>query len=178
MANPSDVNFTSYDTFRASVLGKGYDMDGYYGYQCWDGADLLWWHDGRRLETGNGYAYGCWTLKRDVNSGGNFTLVPDKTQIKRGDIVVFDVAFAPPTGHIAYADEDYKGSGFNCMGQNQVNPSASAGSPFAVSKLGVVHILGAFRYTPWVERPKPPKKKKKKFPWFIYTNKIRNRTML
>lgn len=82
-----NINITSYDTLRNQVLGNGYDVDGFYGWQCWDGAALLWQQLGRRLETGNGLAIGCWDLKREQNKGSEFDLIYDVNALKRGDVV-------------------------------------------------------------------------------------------
>ncbi|MBR3254227.1 CHAP domain-containing protein [Candidatus Saccharibacteria bacterium] len=141
------VPIESYQVFRDTVIGNGYDLDGHYSYQCWDGACLLWQQIGRWLYTGNGCASGCWTLERDVNAGNDFDLIYDKKQIKRGDVVVFSCG---QYGHIGYADEDYNGSDYiRLLGQNQ-----SADMKFCVINMGLGTFLGAFRFKQW-EKPTP-----------------------
>ena len=141
------VPHENYDVFRNEVMGKGYDLDGKYSYQCWDGACLLWQQIGRWLYTGNGCAYGCWTLKKEENAGNDFELIYDKTQIKRGDVVVFSCG---EYGHIGYADEDYHGESIRLLGQNQ-----SKDMKFCVANFSLATFLGAFRFKQWEKSPEP-----------------------
>lgn len=142
------VDISSYEKFRNEVIGKGYDIDGSYGFQCWDGACLLWEQIGRWLYTGNGCASGCWTLKRNENAGQDFDLIYDKKDIRRGDVVVFSCG---QYGHIGYADEDYSGKEYiRLLGQNQ-----SADMRFCVVNMSLGTFLGAFRYKQWAAAPAP-----------------------
>lgn len=143
------VAINSYDAFRSEVIGKGYDVDGAYGYQCWDGCALLWQQLGRSLITGNGCASGCWTLKKDVNAGTQFELITNKNSVKRGDVVVFSTG---EYGHIGFADEDYSGSGsIRLLGQNQggTPKGAKGGAGFNVINMSMATFLGAFRFKMW-----------------------------
>ena len=144
----------SYDAFRNAVNGKGYNVDGAYGAQCWDGTALLWQQLGMSLLTGNGCAYGCWTLKRDVNTGTQFVQVTDKAQVKRGDVVVFRMG---EFGHIGFADEDYNGSGYiKLLGQNQGGVAyPGGGSNFNIINVSMATFLGAFRYKGWQNTATP-----------------------
>lgn len=150
------VPIKSYDAFRSAVIGKGYDLDGAYSYQCWDGTALLWQQLGCNLLTGNGCAYGCWTLKRDVNAGTNFTLVTDRNSIKRGDVVVFRMG---EFGHIGFADEDYNGGPYiRLLGQNQGGSPkgpGGIGAGFNVINCSLATFLGAFRYKGWTKEIAP-----------------------
>ena len=142
------VPHDTYEHFRNAVMSKGFDLDGQYSYQCWDGACLLWQQIGRWLYTGNGCASGCWTLKRDVNAGSDFELIYDKRQIKRGDVLVFSCG---QYGHIGYADEDYNGTEYiKLLGQNQ-----SADMKFCVINMNLGTFLGAFRFKQWAKKPTP-----------------------
>lgn len=137
------VQITSYDVFRAQVINNGFDLDNAYGNQCWDGAALLWQQLGRTLQTGNGCAYGCWTLKRDVNAGSNFLLVVNKEDVRRGDVVVFQ---GGQYGHIGFADENYNGGTYiRLLGQNQGGPNGN----FNVINMSMAGFLGAFRFKGW-----------------------------
>lgn len=143
------VPITNYAAFRAAVLGKGYDIDGYYGFQCWDGAALLWQQLGLSLITGNGCASGCWTLKKDVNKYGEFELITDKTKIKKGDVLVFSTG---QYGHIGFADADYSNpNSIALLGQNQGGSpkGAAGGAGFNVINMSLATFLGAFRYKGW-----------------------------
>lgn len=143
------VNINTYDAFRNEVLGKGYDVDNAYGYQCWDGCALLWQQIGRSLLTGNGCASGCWTLKRDVNAGNDFTLITNKSDVRRGDVVVFSTG---QYGHIGFADENYNGgASIRLLGQNQggTPKGAAGGAGFNVINMSMATFLGAFRFKNW-----------------------------
>lgn len=144
------VPINTYSEFRNAVMGKGYDIDGAYSYQCWDGSCLLWTQIGRYLYTGDGTARGCWTLKRNENAGNDFDLITDKTKIKRGDVLFFD---GGQYGHTGYADEDYNGTNaIKLLGQNQ-----SADMKFCVINMSLATFLGAMRFKKWktVDPPKP-----------------------
>lgn len=139
----------SYDAFRGAVIGKGYDIDGAYGYQCWDGTALLWQQIGRSLMTGNGCASGCWTLKKDVNAGKDFDLITNLKDVKRGDVMVFSTG---QYGHIGFADENYNGSGsVKLLGQNQggTPKNSKGGAGFNVVNMSTATFLGAFRFKMW-----------------------------
>lgn len=148
------VPVQNYDAFRGTVIGKGYDIDGAYGYQCWDGTALLWQQIGRSLMTGNGCASGCWTLKKDVNAGKDFDLITKLADVKRGDVMVFSTG---QYGHIGFADENYNGSGsIKLLGQNQggTPKGAKGGAGFNVISMSTATFLGAFRFKMWkVENP-------------------------
>lgn len=145
------VDINSYDVFRDTVNGKGYDLDGLYGGQCVDGAALLWQQLGMTLMTGNGCAYGCWTLKRDYNAGSQFELITDKNKVKRGDVLVLRMG---EYGHIGFADEDYNGSGsIKFLGQNQGGIAyPGGGSNFNIVNISMATFLGAFRYKGWAKK--------------------------
>lgn len=142
------VPIDSYDHFRNAVINKGYNIDGSYGAQCWDGVGLLWQQLGMWLQTGNGCAYGCWTLKKDANAGTKFSLITEKAQIKKGDVLVFRTG---EFGHIGFADEDYNGgNSIRLLGQNQGGAAYSGGgSCFNVINMSMATFLGAFRYSGW-----------------------------
>jgi hypothetical protein len=145
------LDITSYDKFRAATKGKLFDIDGAYGAQCWDGAALLWQQLGRSLATGNGYAEGCWRLKRTENAGKDFDLITDPKKIKRGDVIVFGTKIGT-AGHIGFADEDYstKKTTLACYGENQGGTAGKgAASAFCVKAYNSSWIIGAFRFKKW-----------------------------
>ena len=120
-----------------------YWADNFHFHNCWDGCALLWQQIGRTLQTGNGCAYGCWTLKRTENAGSHFTLITNKADVKRGDVVVFQ---GGKYGHIGFADENYNGGAYiRLMGQNQ----GGANGNFNVINMSMAGFIGAFRFKPW-----------------------------
>lgn len=156
--NHYSVPHDSYDKFRNAVLGKGFDLDGAYLYQCWDGSCLLWQQIGRWLQTGDGSARGCWKLKKNENAGNDFELITNIKDVKRGDVMFFDCG---SYGHTGYADENYNGSGrIKLLGQNQ-----SSDMKFCVVSMSTSTFLGAMRFKQWkivdpapVPVPQPSKK--------------------
>ena len=174
---PQIVPHSTYDEFRNYVLGKGFDMDGFYGPQCWDGADLIWYQYGLYLYTGpQGYAYECWAVSRSLNAVLPFTDIYGGIQtIKKGDIVVFGPTQDNPAGHIGYADEDYNGgSYFNLLGQNQGPGSGISGLPFNIYPIAYSQVIGAFVNTYWQGTPPPTPTARTKFPWVLFARKFRN----
>lgn len=186
-----EVPIDTYDNFRNATMGNGYDIDGYYGYQCWDYGALLWGNIGRYghegtqyaypyLQTGpEGYAYEIWTQSRIVNAGNQFDLINNLSDVKRGDLVILDKGrfVGDVSGHDAYADEDYNGSTTMWLvGQNQESPSATVGHVVTRDQMDVSKFLGAFRYKKWITPPPPPPvhiQTKSKFPFVLYANKWR-----
>ena len=148
------VPIDSYDNFRSHVLNKSYDVDGQYGVQCWDGAAILWKRLGMSLSTGGvGTVRGCWEVDwaRNQNAGTQFTLITNKADVRRGDVVVLVGDTYPYNmGHIGFADNDYNPSGpYNILDEES---STSGGrSYFAVHSINtnIYHFLGAFRYNGW-----------------------------
>lgn len=180
----------SYSAFRNSVLGNGYDADGYYGDQCWDLTAELWnnvgFPEGYPLTGPNEYASECWTVSKDQNTSYNntvyFDLIENLSDVKRGDVVVLRGDAAFPTGHIGLADEDYRfGTGMlKILGQNQgtggeptpiSNPDG--GTTANVKELSVGEFLGAFRLKAWEEAPVT--KPKHHFKWVLYARKLNQR---
>lgn len=179
------ITTSSYDGFRADALarasqGLGYNVDNYYGYQCWDLAAELWqnigYGGGYPVTGPNHYARECWTYSRDTNKGDDFDLIYNIEDLKRGDVIVIDASAISSTGHIAFCDEDYNGTTrMNLLGQNQVDPNFTTGHIPTVTNLSISAFLGAFRYHEW-SQPRPPiGSTKKEFKWVLYARKLRNK---
>lgn len=154
-----DGSIDTYQNFRDGTNNTvGYDADGYYDRQCWDGVQVFYKRLGMSLSTGNiynsngereGYAKHCWddANARAVNTGDQFTQITRIEDVKRGDIVVFNGPFY--TGHIAFADEDNNPNKSTIVvwGQNQVGDGS--GYPFTAKEWNKNYFLGAFRYKGW-----------------------------
>lgn len=162
------VAHATYQDFRNATLGNGYNVDQTYGNQCWDFCALLWWQYGLTLHTGpKGWAMECWTVSRTLNAVPPFTQVNSVSEIKRGDCVVFKGTSNYPTGHIAFADEDYREgmTRMNFLGQNQGQGSLK---PSNIANISLANFIGAFRNSNWATpNPKPENDKKHKFPWAV-----------
>ena len=162
------VAHATYQQFRDATLGNGYNVDQAYGNQCWDFCALLWWQYGLTLHTGpRSWASECWTVSRTLNAVPPFTQVTSISDIKRGDCIVFKGTSNYPTGHIAFADEDYKVgmTRMNFLGQNQGQGSLK---PSNIANISLANCIGAFRNSNWVApKPTPKNDKKHKFPWAV-----------
>lgn len=174
-----DIPHATYNEWRSNTIGNEYDLDGAYGCQCWDYASLFWRNVGFGVgypQTGpNLYASECWTVSREINKGDKFDLIYSLSEIKQGDILVFEGTSSNPPGHITFADENYNGSGsIWCVGQNQGGtPSPSGGTPVTRNQLPTPQFLGAFRYKGWeVEPPTPSGRGKPSFKWVLYARKL------
>lgn len=181
--------YDTYEHWKNYCLTHGINVDFFtivlgYGNQCWDVPALLWYQYGLKLETGNGYAYGCYALKRNQNAKFPFSIVGDvnasamsnKTKIKKGDCLVFAPSGLNYTGHICFADEDYNGTdSIRCLGQNQ-GQGTGWGIPSNIVNNNLRVFLGGFRNHNW-QRPEPaptPSTKRGNFPFVLYAKKFRN----
>lgn len=181
------ISTTTYDSFRSDALARasqnlGYDVDGYYGYQCWDLAAELWQNigfgAGYPVTGTNHYAMECWTESRYINQGEDFDLIYNISDLKRGDVIVLGPSAISSTGHIAFCDEDYNGSRMNLLGQNQVNPNFTTGHIPTVTNIDISAFLGGFRYKEWNSTPPTPPTPTtthSKFPFVLFARKIRQR---
>lgn len=179
----------TYLAWKNAVAGNGYDADGQWGDQCWDLCAEFWYNVGFPQgypHTGpNHSAYECWTVSKDANCSYNGTTYFDQinsiNDVKQGDILVWNQHGEYTAGHIAFADEDYDGSGtIAVLGQNQGSggtpppvSNPAGGTTANVKRLSTNYFLGAFRYKEW-EQPVPPTPTttKKKFPWVLYARKL------
>lgn len=171
------VPHDSYNQFRQATMNNGYNVDYQWGNQCWDYGSLLYWQYGLTLQTGNATAYSCWTMRRQANSQGPFKAIEGKQNIRRGDMLVFNKGGGSTNGHVAFADEDYNGSGYiYIVGQNQGGYNGNVNR----TKRSLTYFLGIFRNTRWTSSPTPPTPptpepekvtgKTKEFPWPIAWN--------
>lgn len=188
------VPHSNYLEFRNAVNGNGYDMDGFFGYQCWDGVDLLYqqsdvgqylytrWNFDQSSTSYSGVRW-CWLYAqaRALNGSGHFSEVINVTDIRQGDIIVLDQysGWYGSTGHIGFADEDYNGTDYiYILGQNQGAGNPQVGAPFNIvrSYIGAGAFLGAFRYDAWASTPPTPPVPVTRghFPWVLYAKKFRN----
>lgn len=178
------VDISSYEAFKNAVLGNGYDVDGVYGYQCVDMAKLLAGNAGRPspywLSNPDGYAYQGWTVEsnRNYNASDYFTLVYNKGDVKKGDLVVLNNTASNPYGHIAFADTDWTSSQQTALllGQNQENPNPITGHVNTLTYVNVTTFIGAFRFNAWQTTPPSPETSTRShFPWVLFANKLRQR---
>ena len=189
------VPHNTYLAWKNATNGNGYDVDGYYGCQCWDLASLFWWNIG--FPTGypvlNGVdAYTMWN-RRVANASYNgvryFDLIYNVENIKQGDIIVFNYTQYNSAGHVGFADVDYSSwtpdpsqpYEFPILSENnQGTPDPAGGSYTNIHGYDIRLFLGAFRYKEWETTPPTPSGgggivKPKRFPWVLYARKLRDK---
>lgn len=170
----------SYDNWKAAVNNNGFNADGSYGDQCWDLCAEFWYSlgfpQGYPTLAGTHSAYGAWDA-RTLNAGNAFDLIYDKTQILRGDVIVYDHFTGNPDGHIGFADQDYQGTdNINILSQNNGGtPYAQGGTYTNVANYTLAYFRGAFRLKAWHQSPTPSTQSSTRFPWVLYARKLRNK---
>lgn len=182
------VPHSTYQEWRNATLGNGYNVDGWYGNQCWDFCALLWYQYNLRLITkpaGNGGAADCWLVSKDANAKRPFIKITRKQDIKKGDVIVWNRGvYGSTTGHIAFADEDYHGNSIRTLAQVPSRQPLYENSPVYTPTWTLDYFLGAFRNTMWTDTPEPPTPptppyippagntdyKRDRFPWAIAVN--------
>ena len=132
--------------FYDYTIGKCWDVDGYYGSQCWDLGALFWMNytkDGRTLSTcGTGAAKGAWDCK-EQNAGDEFELITDPTRLQAGDFVIFNNGVY---GHVGMALGGYNNGYVALLGTNQGGYACSGGGSAAnVINISLRSFAGAFR---------------------------------
>lgn len=127
----------SYNDFYNTHNNKGYDIDGYYGWQCWDGYAEYCRYLGYPHSncTSSGYVKDIWTQR---HSNGMLRYFNEVSVMQPGDVAVFrEVAGWTPYSHIAIFHGD-AGNGYGWFfGQNQNSPYTNprGGSAFNLMKL-------------------------------------------
>ena len=121
----------SYQDFKNTHLGNGYDIDGWWGWQCWDFyAEYCNWLGVPYANcTDSGYAKDLWTQR---HSNGILNYFDEVEVMQPGDVAIFDVTPSTPYSHVAIFDSD-AGNGYGYfLGQNQgssnTNPNGGSAS--------------------------------------------------
>ena len=108
-----------YQSFKKAVLGKAFDIDGYYGAQCWDGFAKYMIDLGYKPIhcTTSGFVKDIWNNRK---TNGILSYCNEVSIMQAGDIAVFkEVAGVTPYSHIAIFDSDIDGRQGWFLGQNQ-----------------------------------------------------------
>ena len=143
----------TFTAFKDYTLGNCYDLDGHYGSQCWDLAQLFFInYAGRNFSTcGTGAAKGAWNCK-EQNAGDEFDLVYNATDIQAGDWVIFS---SGQYGHVGMALGSYNNGYVALLGQNQGgSPCAGGGSSTNIINISLKSFVGAFRPKTYI-KPEP-----------------------
>ena len=173
------VDYSTFDNFISTTNGQTIGNG-----ECWDYVNLIWSHLGARYytyppsnpsATNHGIKWGVLNDEaRAANIITHLTYISDRTQLKRGDIVI---STNGDFGHGGFINEDYDVSKvtYAIYSQNYGGRRSVALDHYTLSDFG-----GAFRYDAWSSPtpPTPTGKKKKHFPWAVFGNQIRNSHIL
>ena len=146
----------TFEEFKNYTIGKCWDVDGVFGAQCVDLANLFqmnYTKDGRWMDLcGTGAARGIWYCK-DKNAGTEYDLVNAASQIKTGDIIVTD---GGTWGHVCQAAGPYNNGYVACLGENQGGSACPGGGAAAnIINMSTATFLGAFRPKTYHPEPEP-----------------------
>ncbi len=126
----------NFEDFYHSHLGHGYDIDGSYGAQCWDGfAEYCLWLGYPAIHTTNMKASSLWTHRQ---SNGILNYFTEVSSPRNGDVCVWGDAHGGGYGHVAMF---YNGKYF---GQNQ-GGAAYPGGGAVFSLISYVAPMGYLR---------------------------------
>lgn len=119
-----------YKTFKSKWMNKGTDVDGAYGWQCWDFYAQWCRENGVPFAncTVSGYVKDLWEQRR---TNGILKYFDEVEIMEEGDVAVFkEVAGWTPVSHVALFDSDAGGVFGWFLGQNQgsqlANPSGGS----------------------------------------------------
>lgn len=115
-----------YRTFKSKWYNKGVDVDGFYGFQCWDSFAQWCKENGIPVinttpvsQGGSGYAKDLWEKKASNGILKYFDEVPIN-QLKEGDVAIFrEVQGWTPLSHVAMFDRDIDDKYGYFLSQNQ-----------------------------------------------------------
>lgn len=167
-------DFSSFDAFISTTNGETIGEG-----ECWDYINLIWNHLGSKYytyppsdptATNHGVKWGVLNAEAlSANQISGLTYITDKTQIKRGDIVVStDGTF----GHAGFINSDYSGEhNYGFYTQNYAGRRSVALDTYDLHDFG-----GAFRYNAWQTTPilTSGAIPRKPFKWVLYARKLRN----
>ena len=165
-------DFSTFDAFiqttNGRIIGSG---------ECWDYINLIWNHLGSRYytyppsdpsATNHGVKWGVLNAEAlSANQIAGLTYISDKTQLKRGDIVV---STDGTYGHAGFINEDWNGDRTYAIYSQNYNGRRSVALDF----YNLHDFGGAFRYNDW-QHPEPLRHKRSHFKWALYARRLRNR---
>ena len=165
-------DFSTFDNFISSTNGQTIGAG-----ECWDYINLIWNHLGGRYytyppsdpsSTNHGVKWGVLNAEAlAANQIQGLTYISDKTELKRGDIVV---STDGTYGHAGYINEDYSGEhNYGFYTQNYAGRRSVDLDTYNLHDFG-----GAFRYNAWNQPvpPTPTSTSKSNFPWVLYARKL------
>lgn len=148
-----------FEDFYKLTNGKGYDIDGYYGYQCWDGfAKYCKWLGYPVFNcTTTGYAVDIWNNRKTSGILKYFEEVKPNS-LKKGDVIIWKRCPEHPDSHIAIFDAYSGDKSVYSYGQNQSFPSdnVNGGHTFNDVIFSTSGLVGGLRPKNMIAKPKKP----------------------
>lgn len=125
-----------------SLVGKGVDMDGAYGYQCMDLTIHImkkyfgWWPTGNAIHL----------KSQAIPAGFKRMAISHASQIRQGDVLIWAHGAYAAYGHTAIATENGRANNrFVSVDQNWVNSNLSRGSVAAPVLHDMTGVWGVIR---------------------------------
>lgn len=142
-----EVDTSSPEAFKSSVMGKCIIANNFYGAQCVSLARAFWWDYAHfDISTcGTGLAKGIMNCP-DENAKDRFKVIWSTDEIQDGSWIVFD---GSTTGHICMALDKPVGGYVRCLGENQGGVACGngiGGSATNVINISLKNFIGG--YTP------------------------------
>ena len=155
-------NTSSFKKWKNDTINCCFDIDGSYGFQCYDYANLFWLNACKRYVKSKdgsggvkGGASGIWGARKENNKKNEFKLITKYSDLRKGDIVITNNG---KYGHVCFFDQDKPNTTYiKVLGQNQTTAKHCGENPYAKVKdinwNFKKYFLGAFRYRKWIKEP-------------------------
>lgn len=149
------VETSSPEAFKSSVLGRCIYANNYYGAQCVSLARAFWWsYAGFDVSTcGTGLAKGMMNCA-DENAKDRFKVIWTTDEIQSGTWIVTDGSW---TGHICMAMGPATNGYVTCLGENQGGRSCDGGGGAAnIINLSVKNFIGGYTPLDYIKKEPVP----------------------
>lgn len=164
--------------FYNYAIGKAFDIDKFYGAQCWDGyAEYCRWLGVPYANCNvTGYAQDIWKNRENNGALIGFEPIYALDKLHDGDVIVFDRNAQLPGSHVGIFRK-YDGlNGVVVLGQNQRGDGS--GYAFTQDWYDKRNIIGALRPKEFSKPTTPPKPQKPIARKITYTTHIQNKGWL
>lgn len=175
-----NIPHDTYSNWKTATLNNSYIVDNTKEL-CWNYVSELWYNVG--FPTGyplmgiSDYPAEIWILEKDANASYNgteyFNLIYTKEEIKEGDVLVFS---GVGSSHIGIANEDYSSTKPNAI--SLLSEGLRGNQNVTIEDYPLPYFIGGFRYIEWnttPPTPPTPTHSRKRFPWVLYANRLRNK---
>lgn len=155
LGNIEEVDTSTPDAFKKSVIGRCLYASNYYGAQCVSLARDFWWsYAGFDVSTcGTGLAKGMMNCS-EQNAKDQFEVIWKPEDIQAGTWIVLDGSM---TGHICMAMGPVNNGYVNCLGENQGGiPCDGGGSAANIINLSIKNFIGGYTPIKYIKKDPVP----------------------